>query len=186
MVLGDVSGKGMPASLMMMSLHSRVRAMLEEPAELASAIAKLNRVTAANCPPGKFITFFAAMLDPGNGDLAYCNAGHNPPIIARAGGNLQTLEDGGVPIGLMPAARYKAGRTEIRSGDVLLIYSDGVTDVTNPDEEEFGEERLRALLKAHREQCADRISQALLKALRDWASGSPQPDDVTFIVARRT
>jgi serine phosphatase RsbU (regulator of sigma subunit) len=185
LVLGDVSGKGMPASLMMMMLYARVRAMLEEPAELAGFMTKLNRVTSANCPPNRFITFFSAMLDPETGEIVYCNAGHNPPMVARADDVQLLAEGGGMPLGILPAARYKSSRTELGSGDVLVIYSDGVTDATTPADEEFGEQRLQRLVQEHRDKSAQEIMQAILAALQEWSAGSAQADDITLIVVRR-
>jgi serine phosphatase RsbU (regulator of sigma subunit) len=186
MVLGDVSGKGMPASLMMMSLQARVRAMLEEPAELAGFMTKLNRMTAVNCPPNKFVTFFCSMLDPETGELRYCNAGHNPPMLVRGNGAVQTLVDGAsVPLGIMPAARYRSSRVDLEPNDLFVLYSDGVTDATNPSEEEFGEERLQQLLAGFGGQSARAALDGILRAIQEWSAGSPQPDDITLIVARR-
>lgn len=185
MVLGDVSGKGMPASLMMMSLQARVQALLEEPAELAGFMTKLNRMTAANCPRNTFITFFSLMLDPKTGELVYCSAGHNPPIIVRDGGAVQMLGEGGIPLGIFPAAKYTSSRTELRVGDLFVLYSDGVTDATNPAGDDFSDERLKQLLVRLRGRSATAAMESVLRAIHEWAAGSPQADDITLLVARR-
>jgi serine phosphatase RsbU (regulator of sigma subunit) len=185
LVLGDVSGKGMPASLMMMSLQARVHTLLEEPAELAAFMTKLNRMTASNRLSNTFITFFAVMLDPRTGDLLYSNAGHNPPVIVRDGGAVQMLEDGGIPLGIQQGAKYRSGRTELKTGDLFVLYSDGVTDATNPAGDDFGEDRLKRLLVGLRGRPASAAMEAILKAIHAWSAGSPQPDDITLVVARR-
>src|ERR1039458_4964533 len=134
MVLGDVSGKGMPASLMMMGLQARVqvlgvgrqRVRREEPQNLAAVINRLNKITCQNCPSNRFITFFFCVLDPATGELAYCNAGHNPPVIVRAGGTVEYLDGGGPVLGILPIANYSEYRAKLEPGDSLAIYSDGV------------------------------------------------------------
>jgi hypothetical protein len=108
MVLGDVSGKGMPASLMMMGLQARVQVLADEPQNLAAVINRLNKITCKNCPSNRFITFFFCVLDPATGELAYCNAGHNPPVLVRAEWNR------GVPGWRRPGAGHPADRELLR------------------------------------------------------------------------
>ncbi len=186
MVLGDVSGKGMPASLLMMSLQARVQVLIEEPEELGAVMTRLNRLTATNCPPNRFITFFMCLLDGGTGDLVYCSAGHNPPLLVRANGKVEWLEFGNMPLGIIPTTRYEEARERLSPGDVLVIYSDGVTDATNPqEEEEFGEQRLVSVVSEHRSETSSSILEAVNAAIAQWAAGTPLPDDLTLMVARR-
>src|SRR5581483_10059738 len=106
LALGDVSGKGMPASLMMMALQSRVQVLAEDPQELGAFMMRLNKATCAKCPSNRFITFFFCVLNPATGGLAFANAGHNPPVVVRASGEAEMLEGGGPVLGILPIASY--------------------------------------------------------------------------------
>jgi sigma-B regulation protein RsbU (phosphoserine phosphatase) len=185
MVLGDVSGKGMPASLMMMGLQARVQVLADEPSDLAAVINRLNKITCQNCPSNRFITFFFCVLDPTTGELAYCNAGHNPPVIMRANGTAEYLDGGGPVLGILSIARYSEYRAKLECGDVLAIYSDGVTEASNAKEEEFGDACFTEVLKSNREKSAAEIVAAVNLELTNFTAGSPPADDITLIVARR-
>jgi serine phosphatase RsbU (regulator of sigma subunit) len=125
------------------------------------------------------------VLDPATGELAYCNAGHNPPVIVRVNGALEYLEGGGPVLGILSIANYSEYRAKLEPGDVLAIYSDGVTEANNAKEEEFGDERFAAVLTANRQKSAPEILAAVNQALTEFAAGSPPADDITLIVARR-
>jgi serine phosphatase RsbU (regulator of sigma subunit) len=185
LALGDVSGKGMPASLMMMALHARVHVLAENPGDLGDFMARLNKATCAACPRNRFITFFFAMLDGASGDLRFANAGHNPPILLRASGEAQMVEGGGPVLGVLSAAPYSEQSASLASGDFLVLYSDGVTEANNPEFEEFGEERLIRVLRENRMRAAQEIVDAVTAALREFTAGAPQADDITLLVARR-
>jgi len=185
MVLGDVSGKGMPASLMMMGLQERVQVLADEPQNLAAFMNRLNKITCQKCPSNRFITFFFCVLDPATGELGYCSAGHNPPVIVRASGAVESLDGGGPPLGILSIANYSEYRAKVDAGDLLAIYSDGVTEANNAKEEEFGEDRFVAVLAANRAKSAAEIVAAVNEALTEFAAGSPPADDITLIVARR-
>jgi serine phosphatase RsbU (regulator of sigma subunit) len=185
LALGDVSGKGMPASLMMMALQARVQVLAEDPGNLASFMTRLNKATCAKCPSNRFITFFFAVLDTATGEVSYANAGHNPPIIVRVDGSAEMLEGGGPVLGILPIAPYSEMHTRLGHGDMLVLYSDGVTEANNPNYEEFGEDRFIGVLREHRERPAAAIVEAVTRALAEFASGAPQADDITLLVARR-
>jgi serine phosphatase RsbU (regulator of sigma subunit) len=185
LALGDVSGKGMPASLMMMALHARVQVLAEDAGDLAWFMTRLNKATCAKCPSARFITFFFAVLDAATGELVFANAGHNPPIVVRASGESQMLEGGGLVLGILPAAPYGELRERLGPGDLLVLYSDGVTEANNANFNEFGEERFIEVLKQHRHQPAAAIVEAVTKALGEFAAGAPQADDITLVVAKR-
>jgi phosphoserine phosphatase RsbU/P len=186
MALGDVSGKGMPASLLMMQLQARVQVLAEDPGDLGACMMRLNKSTCAKCPSNRFITFFLSVLDPATGDLAFANAGHNPPIIVHASGAAEMVEGGGPVLGILPIAPYSELHVHLGVGDMLVIYSDGVTEATNPKEEEYGEERFIEVLKAHRREPARAIVDVVTQSLAAWSAGSPPADDVTLMVAKRT
>ena len=185
LVLGDVAGKGMPAALLMSSLQARVQVLAEAPGDLAGLMARLDRSIASNCPRNRFITLFFGVLDAKNGDLMYCNAGHNPPLILRRDGQLESLEGGGTVLGILPELGYEEFRSRLEPGDLLAVFSDGVTEAQNPGEEEFGEGRLADLLAAHRGEPADQVIERVNEALDDWTAGAPAADDITLLVARR-
>ncbi|HVY92879.1 MAG TPA: SpoIIE family protein phosphatase [Bryobacteraceae bacterium] len=185
MVLGDVSGKGMPASLLMMGLQARVQALAEEPSDIASVMTRLNRLTCANCPANRFITLFFCLLDGETGELVYCNAGHNPPVLMRADGKRELLRGGGPVVGIIPEMEYSEYRNKLEPGDTLLIYSDGVTEAANPQNEEFETERLVETVRLSRHLSASQIVERIRMAVAAHAAGAPQSDDITIIAAKR-
>ncbi len=185
LVLGDVSGKGMPASLLMMGLQARVQVMAEEPSDLAAVMTRLNRITTAKCPSGRFITLFFAILDAGSGTLTYCNAGHNPPLLIAADGTFRELTGGGPVIGIIPDYDYVAVETTMQAGELLVIYSDGVTEAANAGGDDFDVPRLAETAAANRTHSAEKIVKAITGAVEEFTVGEPQYDDITVIVARR-
>jgi sigma-B regulation protein RsbU (phosphoserine phosphatase) len=185
-MVGDVCGKGMPAALLMMSLQARVQVLAAEPNPPAVVVDRLNRVLTAAALNTRFISFFFALIDPASGELAYSNAGHNPPLLVRAGGNVEWLIGGGPVLGIVPDAGYEEVRRVLNSGDAVVLYSDGVTDSTNAQDEDFGEARLSEVLQQVHHASADAILSALTTAVKDWAAGTPSPDDITLVVVRKT
>jgi len=186
LALGDVSGKGMPASLMMMGLQARVQqALIDEPEDLGAAMTRINKITCPKCPSNRFITFFFCVMDAISGRLVYANAGHNPPLLVRANGEIEMLPGGGPPLGILSIATYIEEHVMMEPGDLLAIYSDGVTEAQNPKEEEFGEDRFGTVLAANRTKSAAEIMGAVNAALEVWAEGGPPADDITLVVAKR-
>jgi sigma-B regulation protein RsbU (phosphoserine phosphatase) len=185
MVLGDVSGKGMPASLLMMGLQARVQVLIEEPKSLGEVMTRLNRITSANCPSNRFITLFFCILDGETGDLTFCNAGHNPPVIVREDGTYDQLKGGGPVLGILPFIEYEEYHEKLNEGDALVIYSDGVTEANNPAGDEFEIEGLAEAVIPHRGQSAATIIGRINKAVATYTAGAPPADDITLIVARR-
>jgi serine phosphatase RsbU (regulator of sigma subunit) len=187
LVLGDVSGKGMPASLLMMGLQARVQVMAEEPSDLADVMTRLNRFTSAKCPPGRFITLFFAIVDGVTGNITCCNAGHNPPIIVRSDGSWSELDvfGSGPVIGILPDFQYLTAEAQLHPGDTLVIYSDGVTEAANTAGEDFDVARLAAAVAAHRKRPAQQILDAITRSLAEFTLGAAQYDDITLIVATR-
>jgi len=185
LTLGDVSGKGMPASLMMAELHARVQVLAEDPGDLGPFMVRLNKATCAKCPSNRFVTFFFCVLDPASGELSYANAGHNPPILVRANGAAEMLEGGGPVLGILSTAPYSEMNARLDHGDMLVLYSDGVTEANNAAFDEFDEERFIQVLKQHRHQPATAIVEAVTRALTEFCAGAPQADDITLAVAKR-
>ena len=185
-LLGDVSGKGMGAALLMSSLQARCRVVFETQNDLAAQVSHLNRITAANCPGNCFITFCAVVLDPKSGELRYCNAGHNPPLLLHASGEFESLEPTGLVLGIMPNASFEQKACHLDRNDVLLLFSDGVTEACMPGrDEEFGEKRLVGLLRDWQYQPASAVLDAIKSEITSFTGGARAADDVTLVVARR-
>jgi sigma-B regulation protein RsbU (phosphoserine phosphatase) len=192
LAIADVTGKGVAASLLMANVQAALRALApaappQQTLALDELAARLNRVICDNTDAGTFITFFAAAYAPAAHTLDYVNAGHNPPMLLRAGGELERLETGGLLLGVMSGADYDSGRVELAEGDTLAIFTDGATEAMNPDDEEFGEARLAESLRAHRDVSAEGLLDAVFEDVRAFA-GTPAPlsDDLTMVVLRVT
>jgi len=185
-LVGDVSGKGLAASLMMSSLQARVQMLAETNPEPASAVSTLNRSLSVRCPLGKFITFFYAVLDPATGKISYANAGHNYPHMICGDGTSSFLLGGGMVLGIIGDSHYEAYDAELNVGDTLVLFSDGVTEARSPNgQEEFGDERLAQFLLERRQvPTADIISQ-LVDYLREWSGQFGFADDFTMLLIRR-
>ncbi|MGH9666675.1 MAG: PP2C family protein-serine/threonine phosphatase, partial [Bryobacteraceae bacterium] len=184
-LVADVAGKGMPAALLMSSLQARAQVIFEEPDDLAARVAKLNRVVSTKIPDNRFITFFICVVDPRTGELAYSNAGHNPPLLVRRDGRVEQLSDGGLILGILPAAIYRESRSRLEEGDIVVMFSDGVTEAPRVDsDEEFGEQRLAELVWKHRDASAAGIVHQVIEAVAAFTGGSLS-DDLTVVVVRR-
>jgi sigma-B regulation protein RsbU (phosphoserine phosphatase) len=184
MALGDVSGKGTGAALLMAVLRAAVRAHWHE-GSMAEALERINSTVCQNVPEGKYVTFFAARLETTSGKVTYVNAGHNAPLLVRAGGAVERLEEGGMVLGMFEGVPYAEGVVELRGGDLLIAFSDGVTETFDEDGEEFGEERLLGALLRCRTLRALDVEKELLRDLDDFAKGAKATDDRTVIVLKR-
>ena len=185
MLVGDVAGKGMPAALLMSSLQARVKVLFEDGDRLAEKITRLNKTTSASTPDNRFITFFMTVADPKTGALVFTNAGHNPPVLVRKSGGFELLEGGGMILGILPIAQYTELRAQMQPGDVLVLYSDGVTEAVNRADEDFGEKRLAELVASLADRPAREIVAAINIAVARFTEGAPPADDITVVVARR-
>jgi sigma-B regulation protein RsbU (phosphoserine phosphatase) len=183
--LGDVSGKGTAAALLMSSLHAAVHAQASSHSSLAATISAVNNYLADNTPTNRFVTLFYAELDPQTGSLSFINAGHNPPLIVHAAGTVENLASGGLPLGIRPDADYREGRTQLQPSDVLVIYSDGVSEAQSPQGEEFGTQRLYDVVSRNLDASAAGIRDRIEAALTKWSQGTPAADDITLVIVKR-
>lgn len=183
--LGDVSGKGTGAALLMSSLHAAVRAQSLTPASIREIMGEINRYLFENTPSNKFVTLFYGKLDPKTGLLTYCNGGHNPPMLIRRNGDVLKLDIGGLPIGLMPLSAYSEGQVEFMPGDVLAIYSDGISESVNEANEEFGEARLLECIQKNMDRSAPGIRDRIDEALSKFVGNTPAFDDMTLMIVKR-
>lgn len=191
-IVGDISGKGISAALLMANLQAAMRSQLlatkhadpETIGEyLADVMAQLNRQIYLSSPPEKYATLFLSRYDAEARRLWYCNAGHLPPILLDAQ-RVQALEATGMVIGLFPDAAYESKSVELKPGTVLAIFTDGVTEALNKAEEEFGEGQLLESLKQSHMRTPEYIWQHVMSKVGDWQSDLPQYDDITLIVAK--
>jgi serine phosphatase RsbU (regulator of sigma subunit)/pSer/pThr/pTyr-binding forkhead associated (FHA) protein len=183
--LGDVSGKGTGAALLMTSLHAAVRAYATTPATAPEVVSQINQYIYDNTPSNRYITFFYSELDPETHQLTYVNAGHNPPLLVRASGAVEQLDVGGFPVGIMPFGEYKEATVSLYSGDVMIVYSDGVTESVNEGEEEFGERRLIEVLQKNRTRTAAGIRDRIDEALTRFVGKAKSVDDLTLVIVKR-
>jgi sigma-B regulation protein RsbU (phosphoserine phosphatase) len=183
--LGDVSGKGTSAALLMSSLHAAMHAQIPAHKALGDTISAVNRYLAETIPMNRFITLFCAELDPATGSLSFLNAGHNPPLIAHAGGSMEQLAAGGIPLGIVAEAVYREGRAQLQPGDALVIYSDGVSETQNAAGEEYGPVRLYNTVARYLESTAAGIRDKIEADLTKFAQGTPAGDDITLVIVKR-
>ncbi len=185
LMIADVSGKGMAASLLTASLQALSAGPVEDGLPPDEICVRLSRLLYRRTPPEKFATAFLAVLEPATGRLRYTNAGHNPGLVARGGGQVEELGPTGVPLGLLPNASYTAAETTLAPGDLLVLYTDGIAEAADPDDEEYGLERIKQVCARCRSERCDSLGAALEKDLETFARGVPFADDRTIVLARR-
>jgi phosphoserine phosphatase RsbU/P len=184
--IGDVCGKGVPAALFMGITKTLIRINLRENPNLPAAITKANAFLADNNAGQLFATVLYAAYDPRSGALEYCNCGHLPALIRRPGGRVETLPTGGLPVGLFEPMKMIVHNAKLRAGDVFFLYTDGVTEAEDPQARQFGEERLEGLLRQNsRGIRATHWIARIEAAVREFARGRPQFDDITCLALRR-
>lgn len=189
LAIGDVAGKGMSASLLMASLQASLHTLAPDYDSPADVVRRLNLLFCHSIHLTKFVTLFVARIDPQTGQLTYCNAGHNPPLLLRAASNgrgpLSTLQPTGAAIGLVEEFEFGVETVGLAPGDVLLLYTDGVTEAINPQAEEFGQERLVELVRQGSDWSAQSLVRAVRQGLQEFTGGQPLADDTTIVACKR-
>ena len=180
--IADVSGKGLPAAIMMSNVQASLRAFCDGEMPIDEALRRVNRSVARSAMPGKFITLFYAEIDASKGLVRYSNAGHNPPYLRRANGDLEELSTGGLVLGPMEDATYSVGETSFGPQDALLLFSDGISEAMDPRNEEYGEERLRAIWKECQPLAALPALDRLIADVERFRGSRSQSDDITAVV----
>jgi len=181
--IGDVSGKAMPAALLMCNLQAVVKALATESTSPSELVAKANRVMWVNTTEDKFITLFYAVVDAEARTLQFTNAGHNAPVLTHQDGTQVRLEEGGLIVGAFQEAAYAQGQIDLRSGDRLVMFTDGVTEAVNGEEEEFGENRLVAASLRGRQLSAEALHRFLLDLVTEFCGGEFEDDATILVVA---
>lgn len=183
--IADVSGKGTPASLLMANVQAAVRALAQLDLPLDDLTARINDVIYQNTAADKFITAFFGLLDPSTGTFSYVNAGHNPPLLFAAE-QVHSLDCGGVILGIMPSILpYEVGMVHMEPGDLLILYTDGVSEALNANREEYGEARLRRLFEGGHAPSAVAAMERLRGDVLEFTRGAAQSDDITILAVRR-
>jgi sigma-B regulation protein RsbU (phosphoserine phosphatase) len=185
LAIGDVSGKSVPAALIMANLQAGLRTIISESLGLNEVVSRLNRLIYQNTDLDKYITFFVGILDNQSNEFYYVNAGHNPPILQHQGGSVSMLEEGGIILGMLPDYTYKTGKIKIQHSDILICYTDGVNEALNKKNEEYGEERLKDFIKANRNLNSRDLAEKIVDSISQFTAGAAQYDDITLLVVKR-
>ncbi len=183
--IADVSGKGLPAALLMSNtqagLHSH---LMQDCFDLETTARNLNRLIHSNVDPGVFVTLLLAEIEKSSHRLRYVRAGHDEPILVHADGSVTVLKAGSIFLGLMPDTPYEAASVQLMPGDLLCLYTDGVTEARSPADEEFGVERLTAVLCERRIESAAAIGRAVLDAVEGFSGLANHADDLTLVLLK--
>jgi len=185
--IGDISGKGIGASLMMASLQASLRGQaIHFKSDLAGLMKQINSLVYEASTSNRYATFFYAQYEPKTKKLVYVNAGHNPPFVVRKSGEVLRLEEGGAVIGMLPPmlVNYKQGEIQLQPGDLLVGYTDGISEAMNPQEEEWSEDAMLEELKKNHEKPAVEILPYIVACADKFANGAKQHDDMTMIVVK--
>jgi phosphoserine phosphatase RsbU/P len=184
--VADVSGKSVPAAMMMATFQASLRTLASSANSLSELVASLNRQVCSHSQNGRFTTAFLAELNPNTGELAFLCAGHNPPILRRANGVIERLISDNMPFGIELSEIYATGLTRLNPQDLLIIYTDGVTEAWNEDHLSFGDARLLSIAETTGPERAAMTLSNIMRNLDDFVGAAPQHDDITCMVIRRT
>jgi sigma-B regulation protein RsbU (phosphoserine phosphatase) len=184
-LVADVSGKGVPAALLVSTVHAAVHLQIDEAKTIAELVSRIDRHLQRYAATRKFLTLFFGLLEPETGRLRYVSAGHNPALLRRATGSIEPVRATGVPLGMFSSATWKEATLTMERGDLLCVYTDGVTEALNAAEEEFGLERLSGLLELGSKDSPDEICRNVFAEVSAFAKDVPQYDDQTLLVVRR-
>jgi sigma-B regulation protein RsbU (phosphoserine phosphatase) len=183
--LGDVSGKGMPAALLVANLQATIHSLILANEEPSKIVQQANKLIHASTTSDKFITFFLGILNTRTGEFLYCNAGHDKPFVVTEKNCFNELDKGGLCLGFLPDFDYECDTYPIKGEEVVVIFSDGVTEAMNSKEEEFELERLRHIVEINKENTAQEIMQTILNEIDIHVAGEEQMDDITLIVLKK-
>jgi sigma-B regulation protein RsbU (phosphoserine phosphatase) len=183
--LGDVSGKGFPASLLMASVQATLRDQSQSVTSTVECITRSNRLLHESTSPEKFVTLFYAVIDTATGTMSYCNAGHERPFLVAADGSMRRLDAGGIVLGIVDTFPFQEETISVSRGEFFAVFSDGISEAVDRKDEQFGEERIAAVLRDSRNETASEIRDRLVAAVRDHAAGTPQADDITVVIVKR-
>jgi sigma-B regulation protein RsbU (phosphoserine phosphatase) len=185
LVVADVSGKGIAASLLTGYVDALVNAFLGEGMEPADIFNRMSPQMHVKTPTESFATAFLGILTPTSGSLRFASAGHDPTILVRTDGNVELLMPTGMPLGLMPQATYTFSEAHLEPGDTLVLYTDGITEAMNPDDEMFERDRLMDVCQRHRKEPTPTLAASIHAEVDAFVKGRPYHDDRTLVIVRR-
>ncbi len=183
--LGDVSGKGMPAAMLMSNLQATLRSFTMTGNSCKDIIANANALLYNSTESTKFATLFYGILNPQSNEIAFCNAGHNNPFLFSVDGNVRELKTGGLLLGCLPDSEYEEEKISTKGNDLIVIFSDGISEAMNEDEEEYGEERLQEFISKHTDASPDKIIENILSDVNMFVGAAPQYDDMTLLIIKK-
>jgi sigma-B regulation protein RsbU (phosphoserine phosphatase) len=183
--LGDISGKGIPAALLMANLQATLRGQTLLGNNSKSCVSFANEMLYQNSAPNKFATLFYGIIDSSKNELSYCNGGHNNPFFFSHDNKLTPLDKGGLIVGIMPSVIYEEDTIPFNSGDLLVIFSDGITEAMNNTEEEFGEQRLIDVILQNKNEPAKDLIEIIIKKVQEFSGIQSQMDDITLVIIKR-
>lgn len=183
LIIADISGKGVPAALLMASLQASTRSLFPTTPDPAVLAGRLNEALCQRSPAAHYATAFVASYVPETRRLTYCNAGHLPPLILRHG-DIIRCHEGGIPIGLLEGMTYESAAHTLHPEDLCVLFTDGVTEAASRDGEEFGDARLADLVNTHRERPLETVREAVLDALEQWGGSTDARDDATIVLVK--
>lgn len=183
--LGDVAGKASPAALLMALFLAMLRTLVDEHLAPTELVRRLNIQVSKHAPPSRFITLFLGLFDPRTGELEFVNAGQTPPLLLRASGEVERLSTGGIALAMFEESTYTSGFTQLREGDALVMYSDGITEAEAPNGEMFEDTGLEAAVRATPGVAAAVLSRAVFAAVDHYRRGERLADDLTVLVLSR-
>jgi sigma-B regulation protein RsbU (phosphoserine phosphatase) len=185
LVVADVSGKGIPAALIMATFRAALRTEMRRHADLGDVATQLNRAVLESRDASRFVTAVCGVLEAASGSLTYVNCGHNPPLLLRGAGGREELDRGGPALGLFGEGTFEAGTAALEPGDRLVLYTDGVVEPTDEDDREFGTERLEAAVRQAAGRPATEALRSVIDATRAFAGRDDYDDDFTLVVVQR-
>jgi len=182
--IADVSGKGIPAALLMSNLQASLRALVGTKMSITHMTSRINDIIYENTSSDKFITYFYGVIDKNTYKMKYCNAGHNPPFLIRKDAPTILLEKGGLILGMMSGVEFQEGEIQLKSGDTLLLYTDGVSEAMNNEDEEFEEKRIEEVLRNNRSLTGKELIGKIINSVKEHSGSVPQGDDITMIAMK--
>ncbi len=183
--LGDISGKGIPAALLMANLQASLRGQTLMGIQCKECVSFTNNLLYNSTDNNKYATLFYGVLHSTENKITFCNAGHNEPIMIDKNGNVTRLKEGGMIVGILPDVTYEEKTIDFPAGSILVIYSDGITEAMNSSEEEFGEERFIEYLKNNKQLPASELIGSIIKKVKEYAGSAEQMDDMTLVVIKK-
>ena len=182
--IADVSGKGPGAALLMANLQASLHALVAGAMGISDMVGRINHLIHQNTDLDKYITFFYGQLDLRGHTFTYCNAGHNPPYKVSRDGRAIELMAGGIVLGMMDGLHFETATTVLKPGDLIVMYTDGITEAVNAEDEEFGEARVLELVRKSQDRTAQQLVDDLVSSVKTYFGNAPQADDITVVVIR--